>query len=605
MSSTGYLRKARTPAPSSDPACQPMSFNERLASVRTEEVERAQRRDHIQKSRTETFGIGQQEIDRYKSEAVDLPAESSQTPTYSREEILGKPATAGGLKQSRTVPNLRSPQKQNGSKPDADESSASFEAYSGFHLSRRILPHNVLARHMSGKKTYGLKELLREVKSPDWDLPDVDQDVVVMAIVAQKSEPRLHKNGVQRKNEEPRKYMVVTLVDLQWELELLLFNSGFERYWKLTEGTVIGLLNPTILAPRKGQEATGRFTLCLNSDDDTVIEIGQSRDLGFCQSVKKDGQLCMAWTNKKRTQFCEYHTNAAVNKQRGSRVEMNNSSFGPRKAHTNSYEVHGWGKRQGKDKNDKGAGKYDHDSSSRYFMSRTMSAADLIDGKDLTAVDKKERAEFVKRKLEAKEREDAIIKKLGEKGAGAGKEYMNAAAARRNQGDVSSQSDGRVRSSQTSIGFPQAPSTAPAPFIEPRRRDQAIQLGAVKRKRADSALSGLPSSSRLTSRSRAATATPSSGSSMTPKPAGFGWGGDLKGKLSRMRDGEKLRKEQEILKQRQAARQEKLSSPVRKKTRFVTEKGIREAGRESLGTELAGRQLAFDDDDDDDELVVV
>lgn len=576
--------------------------------MRTEEVERAQRKEFIQKSRTETFGIGQQEIDRYKSEAVDLPPESLQTPTYSREEILGRPATAGGLKHSSTAPNLSSPRKdartKAPTKAEAEASSASFEAYSGFHLSRRILPHNVLARHMSGKKTYGLKELLREVKSPDWDLPDVDEDVVVMAIVAKKSEPRLHKNGIQRKNEEPRKYMVITLVDLQWELELLLFNSGFERYWKLTEGTVIGLLNPTILAPRKGQENTGRFTLCLNSDDDTVIEIGQARDLGFCQSVKKDGQLCMAWTNKKRTQFCEYHTNAAVNRQRGSRVEMNNSSFGPRKSKANSYEVHGWGKRQGKDKNDKRDGHYDHESSSRYFMSRTMSAADLIDGKDLTGVDKKERAEFVKRKLEAKEREDAIIKRLSKEGGGAGKEYMHAAAARRNPGDGPSQPEGRSQSSQISIGFPQEPSTAPAPIIQPRSRDQAIQLGAVKRKRADSALSGLSSTSRFTARSRAATATPSSASATAPKPQGFGWGGNLRDKLSRMRAGEKLRKEEEIRKQRQA-KQETAGSPVRKKTRFVTEKGIREAGRESLGTELAGRQLAFDDDDDDDELVIV
>jgi minichromosome maintenance protein 10 len=51
-------------------------------------------------------------------------------------------------------------------------------------------------------------------------------------------------------------------------------------------------------------------------------------------------------------------------------------------------------------------------------------------------------------------------------------------------------------------------------------------------------------------------------------------------------------------------------SPVRKKTRFVTEKGIREAGRESLGELLSvgvggkgRRQVVLDDDDDD--LIIV
>ena len=52
-------------------------------------------------------------------------------------------------------------------------------------------------------------------------------------------------------------------------------------------------------------------------------------------------------------------------------------------------------------------------------------------------------------------------------------------------------------------------------------------------------------------------------------------------------------------------------SPVRKKTRFVTEKGIREAGRESLGETLsaavlgrARRQVVLDDDEDDDLIIV-
>lgn len=56
-----------------------------------------------------------------------------------------------------------------------------------------------------------------------------------------------------------------------------------------------------------------------------------------------------------------------------------------------------------------------------------------------------------------------------------------------------------------------------------------------------------------------------------------------------MKEGEKLRKDE--------------VPPVRKKTRFVTDKGIREAGRESLGNDLLERQIMLDDDDD--ELVIV
>lgn len=588
-----------------------MSFNERLASVRDQELERARRKEIIQNSRSNAFGIGRAEIDKYKSEAVDLPAELLQTPAYSREDVLGKTgsAGAGGLQRSNTTPNLRSPRKARAAEaaPKKEDHTASFDAYSGFHLSRRILPHNVVARQLSGKAMYGLPDLLKHVKAPDWELPDVEEDVVVLAIVAKKSEPRLHGQAVQKKNnDEPRKYMVMTLVDLKWEVDMFLFNSGFERYWKLTEGTVIAMLNPTIMPPRKGQEATGRFTLCLNSDADTVIEIGHARDLGFCQSVKKDGQLCMAWTNKKRTQFCEFHTNEAVQKQQRSRVEMNSSSFGFGARRNNSYEVHNYEQKKRKEALTKRDGRFDHDSASRYFVSRSMSAADLIDGKDLTAVDKKERAEFVKRKLEEKEKENEIAKRLGKRGGGAGREYMKAAAARRRLADGSKdaaddEEDRATPSSQFSIGFPRDPA-APTPTIGPRSKDKAIQLGPLKRKRADSAMSGLSSSSRLSTFSRPAL------SSTTPTPiakphSALGWGGNLRDKLSRMKDGEKLRKE-EMMRQRQTPVEQNVS-PVRKKTRFVTEKGIREAGRESLGNELASRQLAFNDDDDDDELVFV
>jgi minichromosome maintenance protein 10 len=58
-----------------------------------------------------------------------------------------------------------------------------------------------------------------------------------------------------------------------------------------------------------------------------------------------------------------------------------------------------------------------------------------------------------------------------------------------------------------------------------------------------------------------------------------------------MKEGEKLHKRVD-------------PPPVRKKTRFVTEKGIREAGRESLGMDFSERQISLDDDDDD-ELVIV
>ncbi|KAF4945464.1 hypothetical protein FGADI_11966 [Fusarium gaditjirri] len=572
----GYLRRSRSKTTGSGNSSfssetRPMSFNERLVSARTDEAARVQRQKDIQKLRSNAFSISQDEMEQYKKKAVEIPDEPLQAPSFSREEIIGttKPV---GLQRSYTVPNVQAPEKkapaptatalvQKKKTPPgevSEEQAAGFEPYSSFHLSKRILPHGVLARHVSGKQVYTIKDILKVVKAPDFSLPDVEQDIVVFGILAKKSEPRAHKptqkNG---KTEDRGKYMVMTLVDLEWELDLFLFNSGFTKYWKLTEGTVIAILNPTIMPPPPGRHDTGKFSLVINSDDDSIIEVGTSRDLGGCQSVKKDGDLCGVWINKKRTHHCEFHSNEAIRKQRSTRMEVNGSSFGARK--NSSRELIGWGAEKKKE----ASKKYDWETRTHWFASRSMSAADLIDGKDRTPNDRKERAEFLKRDLEAKEKEREMMKKLGQVGSAAGREYMRQAGS---------------KAALPAAGTSTQPSSSAQASEEAYRpdarslgllgKDSAIHLSPVKRKRPDSSQ-----------------ASSQAGSAISSGPTAFGWGSNLKDKLAKMKEGEKLRKDEQ--------------PPVRKKTRFVTDKGIREAGRESLGDELLDRQITLDDDDDD------
>lgn len=560
----GYLRRSRTPNPesSSFEDTRPMTFNERLASVREEEVHKAERQARIQQVRTNAFGINQNEMEVYKKSAVDIPDEPVRPPSFSRDEVLSQ-STSTGLKRSSTAAALESSNKSTALiKRPPEEQGASFEPYSSFHLSNRILPHPVLARHVTGKKSFSIKDLYRVVKAPDFALPDIEQDIVIFAILAKKSEPRAHKPATAKngtKQEDRGKYMVMTLVDLELEVDLFLFNSGFTRFWKLTEGTVVAILNPNVMPPPPGRQDTGRFSLVINSDEDTIIEVGTARDLGACQSVKKDGSLCAAWVNKKRTQFCEFHSNEAIRKQRSSRMEVNNTGFGARKF--NSRETFGFGKKE-----PPRTAAYDRDTGTHWFTSRSMSAADLIDGKDRTAVDRKERAEFLKRGLEAKEREREMMKKLGKVGNAAGREYMQKSGSRDLQ-----RTDSSTTLSQETTAFPdvEEPAKPDARALGLLSRDFPIHLSPIKRKRTNSSqASSFGESSRA---------------------AAFGWGSNLKQKLAKMKEGENLRKKEH--------------SPVRKKTRFVTEKGIREAGRDSLGTDLMERQITLDDDGD--ELIIL
>ncbi|KAH6981154.1 hypothetical protein BKA56DRAFT_53291 [Ilyonectria sp. MPI-CAGE-AT-0026] len=584
----GYLRRSRTSSnvTTSSETSRPMSFNERLASVRTEEATRAERQKKIQGLRSNAFGIGQDEMDRYKKNAVDIPDEPLRAPVFSREEVMSQaiPAklTSGGLKRSNTAPSIRTISDANSftssstAKNDdtaetvvpqdiSEQEATAFEPYSSFHLSKRILPHRVLARHVSGKKAFNIKDLLKVVKGPDFALPDIEQDIVIFAILAKKSEPRAHKPTVGKnggKEEDRGKYMVMTLVDLEFELDLFLFNTGFTRFWKLTEGTVVAILNPNVMPPPPGRQDTGRFSLVINSDEDTIVEIGKARDLGFCQSLKKDGELCGSWVNKKRTHHCEFHSNEAVRKQRGGRMEVNGGGFGSKQPKTR--EGSGWNKKP-QDSQDGKAKNYDWESRTQWFASRSMSAADLIDGKDRTAADRKDRAEFLKRDLEAKEREREMMKKLGQIGNAAGKEYMRYTGSRPTNGQSSAISASQLASSQASSNEIQKPDAKSLGLFT---KGSDIHLSPVKRKRPESSQAG-----SLASSGRSA----------------LGWGSSLKNKLSKMKEGEKLRKEE--------------LPPLRKKTRFVTDKGIREAGRESLGTDLMERQVTLEDDDD--ELVIL
>lgn len=709
QSGAGYLHRSRTPGVADDKA-RPLSFSERLAAARTEEKTREETRSKASRSRSSAFNVTMQEMEDYKSAAVDLPNEPSPRDRGSaREETTGTTPSErprpGHLHRSNTAPSIRSTSRVGHGNTDSGSfttqvassfssitsetpksPSVSFDVYSGFHLTKRILPHQVVARAVSGKTTYSIKDLLRQVKAPDFSLPDDVVDSVMFGIVASKSDPRHHKPQYdaetgKMKQSERGKYMVITLVDLQYEIELFLFNTGFERFWKLSTGTVVAILNPDIMPPPPGRTDTGRFSLAINSDADTILEIGAARDLGYCKSVKADGKLCNSWVNARRTEHCDYHTNTALSRTRSGRQEVNGSAGlgnGYVKPNHRHWKDSAEAKRRSKVEEEHG--KFDWETRSRYFMnggSRGQSASSLIDQEGRVS-DTRERAEGLKRKLAALEKERDIAKKLGEMGSGSmGGEYMRISGAQ--PAPETSRAGSRATSRLNGTRGPRTvPSSStfkpevrlpgislhtddPPPktdarslgLLAPRGTGSKISLSPIKRKRQDSTLSSNSSSfdskpPGASSFTTTATSRLSAATGGRP-PGGFGWGTTLRDKLSRMKTGERLSlhtSHNSISTTASSsssgagatggsAFRDKDRSPVRKKTRFVTEKGIREAGRESLpgsvvadkggvgaGTagargwngQLASRQRrqqqevvleGDNDDDDDDELVVV
>ncbi|KAK3332072.1 hypothetical protein B0T19DRAFT_94028 [Cercophora scortea] len=644
----GYLRRSKTPLNGQTEKVEnprPLTFNERLASVKAEEVSRQEREQRIQQIRTTAFDVGKEEMEDYKNKAVQLSDLPYRPQEFSRDDILGavESASGGQIPRSKTAPNIRLiergessasiPTNAGANPAEAPDSEASFEPYSGLHLSKRILPHKVLARTITGKKCYVLKDLLRHVKAPDWSLPDVESDIVVFAIIAGKSEPRSHRPGPATANNKVQqdrgKYMVLTLVDLSYEVELFLFNTGFDRFWKLTPGTVLAILNPSILPPPPGREATNRFGLVINSDADTILEIGNARDLGYCKSVKKDGQLCKSWVNARHSEHCEFHTNEAIRKTRSTRMELNGTGFGGGEGPKNR------GKSRQRTDEELKRGSYDRYNHSHFFVSR--SASDLMDDeREGGMADRVEREDGLKRRLAQKERERDIAKRLGEIGGGAGKEYMSRAAKALLGSSMSSASASAsasaLSSRNTSMSNIDGGGGGVGGDDMPFKRDARL-LGLVGRK-GDMPKVELGPAKRKRPESSASSSTVSGAGSAMGRKSALGWGSTLSSKLGRMKEGERLDGIKssvfEVDNTRQpsissafasaaasavaageAARRNGSQSPVRKKTRFVTEKGIREAGRESLGEPLSaaakmGRRVVLhDDDDDDDDLIVL
>ncbi|KZF19753.1 hypothetical protein L228DRAFT_285690 [Xylona heveae TC161] len=678
--------ESRTPRflqpPSFSQEERPKSFSERIAQSRTAEKAQRERDERIRKARSKGFGLDEKEVESFKNNTQDFeslagPAgetgHNSNQQEFSRDEVLRalresteglsrrarpgsalqagsrdvpKPKASQSATPSRAAPFSQTPSSSSALQPPVhrvdpnnpkEEETPStspadipnFEPFSSLHLSKRILPHAFLARTLSGKKVLSIPDLLRTVKSPDYDLPDVDGDFVVVGVIASKSEPRSHKsgsNGSKPDGEQRSKYMVMTLTDLKWELEVFLFGSGFDRWWKLTPGTVLAILNPGIMPPPPNKRDTGKFSLTLNSSDDLILEIGSARDLGYCKSVKKDGKECGQWIDKRRTEFCEFHVNLQFQKTKASRMEVNTMSapFAPGGRSGPSTGFFGGNGAGGRPRSSKGSGGnggsggsfkddglkkegpvFDRETGSRVFIAPNMhpgavnggrSTACLLDDEDVDpdafhrGMGKDER---LRRRLAEHQRERDLAKKLGEAGDGMGGEYMRVRAS---SSSASSSARPNAR-----IGDEGADNTGSDPFVDAsalglvKSSTRDIKLSPVKRKRADA----------------------SSFSSGSQQPVGWGHAfkrglpgqdssistpAQISSTSSSFSDGKRYKNEAvpkpalsfnspRAPPTPSASAHKKLDerpSP-RKRTRFVTEDGIKEAGADSVGVRNGNR----------------
>ncbi|KAK1813322.1 hypothetical protein LTR12_012316 [Friedmanniomyces endolithicus] len=349
------------------------SFNERLRATVERADDREAKYERFESSRSKGFGA----ISTNLGETRRRLKEGSPKPTRAAGNETERPSSARGAQtssarttkepsisgsasvrstQSRSQPrptvnavfrqpgNRRTPEADpsvpapdsddddNNNNNDDDQHPSSYDPFSSLHLTKRHIPHPTLTRALSQKQVYTLPRLLKEVKSPHYDPPDCDTDYVLFALLASKSTPYDQKATHRSTDEnQPKddahapknKFMVLKLTDLTWEIDLFLFGTAFTQFWKLTPGMLLAILNPDILPPSQAQQHSGRFSLKLGSSEDSVMEIGVGRDLGWCSSVRKDGRECGEWVDKRKTDICGFHLDLFVERQRKGRMEVN------------------------------------------------------------------------------------------------------------------------------------------------------------------------------------------------------------------------------------------------------------------------------------------
>ncbi|KAK5950561.1 hypothetical protein OHC33_008504 [Knufia fluminis] len=552
------------------PTTATKSFSERMAETRDREQGRERKQSAVQSARSSHFKFDKKEMEGYHiaSNPQSTPSASQSshyrqvTSTSDRE----KNSTTGtqALKHSHSMPAIRatSPSQTSrqqsslsSSKPDSDGKKGDPSLYEGFsntHLSTRILPHTFLKRTLPEDQftIYTLPKLLKSVTSPDYQIADDVTDYVIFGIIARKSGALNHKPKPSDTNttssadwekkwndgtSNKQKFIILTLTDLKWTIDLFLFDTAVPRYHRLTPGTLIAILNPAIMPPKKGRENTGAFSLAIHDGEDQILEIGTAKHLSYCSAKKRDGSACGDWVDGSKTSICEFHLNAQLTRTRSKRSGINNmTSFGadrdPQQEKSQSQRRRG----------------FDHESQSFYYAvggtkpnktqeqrwsfaptgNSSLSTAKLLDsnpGDDPFVAEgqmaQRDKEDRMRKRMAAMQKEHEIAKRLGKISAGAGAEYM-----RQRTGDPNEKGVAFDANSMSSRGVTKADIMADRPGESKKRAADSVRL-----------------------------------------------------------------------------------SPVKKRTRFVTEKGIRVAGRESLGGAGVGRGRGevHDEDDDDDDLDIV
>ncbi|QLG74091.1 hypothetical protein HG535_0F06030 [Zygotorulaspora mrakii] len=193
------------------------------------------------------------------------------------------------------------------------------DEYSSLWLKQRYIPRENLKEALYEVKILRLGKLFAKVKPPKFTEPQYSNWVTV-GILSARGEVKFTTG------DKPKKFFKFTLTDFQFNLDVFIFGkANVERYYNLRVGDLVAVLNPEILPWRPSGKGgyIKSFNLRISHNFPCILEIGASRDLGWCPVFDRTkNKPCGAPINKAKEKCCDYHKETKFRTTNAKRVEL-------------------------------------------------------------------------------------------------------------------------------------------------------------------------------------------------------------------------------------------------------------------------------------------
>ncbi|EDV25373.1 uncharacterized protein TRIADDRAFT_55391 [Trichoplax adhaerens] len=207
------------------------------------------------------------ELAKYKNKCKTL---ENHLNNFNHQQGNTKPTTPKNLLQGEKT--NAAPTKKYQNKSDADR-----EKYSGLRIVKPVISSVSLDTKMKDKKFVKLCELKWQK-----DKLNDDNNWVIMAVIIQKLPPKQASNG--------KTYGILKLSDFNTTISLFLFGDSYKEHWKIVEGTVIAVVNATVMKSKEGKKYDD-ISLSLDCIH-KLLPVGMSKDMGKCIATRNDGAVC-------------------------------------------------------------------------------------------------------------------------------------------------------------------------------------------------------------------------------------------------------------------------------------------------------------------------